>query len=124
MSGPAASRATASSATMLGAVPFAGAAVTFGGRDWVVPPLTLGRIQRLAPAFQTINDGTGDQLGAVVAVLHAALSRNYPELTPDALADLIEIPDVERLTRVVLEVSGLVQAPAGEAASGHASGNA
>jgi len=105
-----------------------GETVRFGGRDWVVPPLSLGAVRRLEPVLTTL--GTAPEgatsglasLDGVLTVVHASLVRNYPDLTVEALADAMELPALESVIRAVLRVSGLVQ-PGTDGAESAAAGN-
>jgi len=98
------------------AVALEGAAVRFGGKDWIVPPLTLGAIRRLRPEIEALGpqaEGVApadamSQLDNVLAIVHAALVRNYPDLTIESLADQLELTVLADVVKAVFEVSGLV----------------
>lgn len=94
-----------------------GVNVTLGGAEYTVPPLTLGAIRRLMPRINAMSgakDGTlnGDMLDAISEVAHAALVRNYPEMTRETLDDLIDLKNVQSLTMAIMGASGLVQVKA------------
>lgn len=108
---------------------FEGRPVRFGGTEWVVPALTLGPIRRLAPVLDRITrtdvsgagaTGSTEQLDALLQVVHAALVRNYPALTVDELADLLELPALTALVQAVMEISGFLKAAEGAAGNGDA----
>ena len=64
-----------------------GVTITMGGRDWLVPPLTLGQLRRLMPKVRQLTEigaSMGEtQIGVLVEIVAAALQRNYPEATAE-----------------------------------------
>jgi hypothetical protein len=100
-----------------------GARLVLGGREWIVPPLTLRQLRRLQPMFATLGRigpiMAVEQIDALIEITQAALSRNYPDITGDALADLIDLGNAAGVIRAIAGVSGL--APAGDASAGEAS---
>ena len=102
-----------------------GATVNIGGTDFIVPPLTLGAVQRLMPQIELMSKAaaakalTAESLGAVIAVVQAALVRNYPELGPNEVAELIDMKSMPAVIQAVLGVSGFEK---GSAVLGGASG--
>ena len=63
-----------------------GTTVAIGGEDFIVPPLSIARLREFLPRVRELSglDPTqvGDaQLDALVALITAALQRNYPEKT-------------------------------------------
>jgi hypothetical protein len=105
--------------------PYDGVAVRLGARDWIVPPLNLRQLRRLAPKFAllgSVGAGMGDeQIEALIEIAHASLARNYPDLTPDQVAELIDLANAGALVKAIVGASGLVQMtarPKKEAAPG------
>jgi hypothetical protein len=90
---------------------FEGEEIELGGEKYVVPALSLRQIRELAPKLDKLDSGSGmpqeDQIGAVVDVLHAALSRNYPEMKKDELLDLIDLGNMSALIKAAMRTSGL-----------------
>jgi len=104
-----------------------GVTVHMAGMDWVVPPLSFKALKRALPALAQLNGSGGDaagQIDALVAFLHAALQRNYPDLTLAELEDWLEVRDraaiMEALPKI-LQMSGLTpqgeSSPLGEVAA-------
>ena len=94
------------------AVPFEGKPVEIGGRNFVVPPLTIGQLKRLRPKIEAMasakpDASAMDQVDDIIDIIHAAIGRNYPDLTVDELADMIPLPDVQRIVEEVMSASGL-----------------
>jgi hypothetical protein len=113
---------------MTNPVKYDGVSLRLGGRDWIVPPLNLRQLKQLTPALHRLG-AAGQSLGEaeiddIVRIIHAALSRNYPEATEAELAEMLDLGNAATAVRAVAGVSGLVPAgesPAGEAEAGNAS---
>lgn len=97
-----------------------GAKINMGGQDWIVPALTFGQLKRLMPKINTLSAG-GDmdasQMDAITEVVQAAMSRNYPEMTVEKVADMLDMANAGPVVRAVMGQSGLV--PSGEAQAGN-----
>lgn len=115
-------------------LPYDGIAVRMGAREWIVPSLNLRQLKRLSPKFALLGKvGAAmaeEQIDALVEIAHAALSRNYPELTAEDVAELVDLGNAGALVGAIVGASGLVKAspetnagphPAGEAGAGSAS---
>jgi hypothetical protein len=90
-----------------------GVTIRIGGRDWIVPPLTLGQMRRLLPQLQRLNqvgpDMGLDEIDVIVELVTAALGRNYPELTADTVAELLDLGNAAGVVHAILTGSGLVR---------------
>ena len=88
-----------------------GVVVAMGGRDWLVPPLTLGQLRQLMPKVQQLTEigaSMGEtQIGVLVEIVAAALQRNYPEATPDMVENLLDLGNASAVLNAVLTGSGL-----------------
>lgn len=86
------------------ALPHEGIDATLGGRNFTVPPLTIGQIKRLAESLAAIS-AAGDNYvqleGDVVKVIHAALSRNYEDLTLATVQELLDASPPFELAQMV-----------------------
>lgn len=102
-----------------------GVTIAMGGRDWLVPPLTLGQLRRLGPKIDQLTTDAGAAMGeaaiaALVDIVTAALSRNYPEVTAQQVEDeLLDLGNSRAALTAVLTGSGL--RPAGNPEMGEAS---
>jgi hypothetical protein len=98
-----------------------GITVKMGGKEWVVPPLTLKQLRKLEPKLAGLNQGMSPTdmkgLDDVVEILHAALSRNYPELTSDEVEDLVDMGNFLQAIQAVMGISGLKKSGEAEAGS-------
>jgi hypothetical protein len=97
-----------------------GVEISMGGREWIVPPLTLGQLRRLGPkirAMTTIDARglTDKQIDAMTEIVATALARNYPEVTTEEILDLLDMGNARAVLEAVLGGSGLRRAAPGEA---------
>jgi hypothetical protein len=88
-----------------------GVTVAMGGRDWSVPPLTLGQLRRLMPKVRQLTEigaSMGEtQIGVLVEIVTAALQRNYPDITPETVENLLDLGNASAVLNAVLTGSGL-----------------
>lgn len=83
-----------------------------GGRVLVIPPLSLGQVQIYRDKIQDrLSNLTQDNLLAASAlfldVIHAAISRNYPEITDEEVSDWVDLGNMMTVFEAVMDVSGL-----------------
>jgi len=82
-----------------------------GGRDWLVPPLTLGELRRLMPKVRQLTEigaSMGEvQIAVLVEIVTAALRRNYPDMTPEEVEKLLDLGNAASVLNAVLTGSGL-----------------
>jgi hypothetical protein len=108
-----------------------GVAVAMGGQDWIVPPLTLGQLRQLMPKVRQLTEigaAMGEaQIAVLIDIVTVALQRNYPEITPDKVENLLDLGNASAVLNAVLTGSGLKpsgavmgEAPAPGASSGAA----
>lgn len=110
----------AAAAPAAGSLPLIdGVAIRMGGRDWIVPPLTLGQMKRLLPKLRILRDGLVDadaeDIDTVIELVAAALQRNYPEMTAAQVEDLVDMGNSRHVITAILTGSGLRSAGEGEA---------
>ena len=88
-----------------------GVTIAMGGRDWLVPPLTLGQLRRLMPKVRQLTEigaSMGEtQIGVLVEIVTAALQRNYPETTAEMVENLLDLGNASAVLNAVLTGSGL-----------------
>jgi hypothetical protein len=88
-----------------------GVTVTMGGRDWLVPPLTLGQLRRLMPRVRQLTEIDASmsevQIGVLVEIVAAALQRNYPDATAEMVENLLDLGNAGTVLSAVLTGSGL-----------------
>ncbi len=93
-----------------------GIIIEMGGKEWTVPPLTIGQLRELAPElarfkldtlFLTEEGVNVEAVDAIIKIAHAALQRNYPDLSEDALVDLIDLGVMGEVAQAVFTGTGL-----------------
>ena len=96
--------------------------ITFGAEAYRVPPLALGAIQDLQDRVASMGSADGlpkpAQMETILDVVHAAIRRNYPSMTREQLAEMIDVQNYQEVMGAVLNVSGFKEREAG--ASGEA----
>lgn len=81
-----------------------GTTYDFGTKILVIPPLSLGALDRFREALET----AAPEPNTIVDVTHAALVRNYPDMTRDEVADLVDLDNMEEVFSIVMNVSNLL----------------
>lgn len=86
-----------------------GIPVVLGEQTFIVPPLALGALEQLQDRVASFNGDIRDaaQVATVIDAGHAALKRNYPEITREEVADLIDVGNMAEVFEAVMDVSGL-----------------
>lgn len=86
-----------------------GIEVELGGSRLVVPPLALGALEQLQDRIVGFKGDIRDkdQVATVIDAAHASLKRNYPDLTRDAVAEMIDVSNMAEVFEAVMDVSGL-----------------
>lgn len=82
-----------------------------GGVKKIIPPLSLGALQRLQGKLEALTSATSpleaSAVATVVEATHSALKRNYPDVRIDEVADLIDVSNMHDVIGCVLDVAGL-----------------
>jgi hypothetical protein len=85
-----------------------GITIAMGSRDWLVPPLTLGQLFKFMPRVQELTTTSpvgalgSEQLAVLVEIVTAALQRNYPEITADEVANLLDLGNARAVLAATL----------------------
>lgn len=97
-----------------------GVKLNLGGRDLIVPALSFKQLRQLLPKVQHLGDGavTAENMGEIALVVHAALSRNYQDLTIDDVEDMLDMHNAMPAVLAVMGQSGLERVE-GEAVPGN-----
>lgn len=85
-----------------------GIEMPFAGQKYVIPPLSLGALEQLQDRLSAW-DGTikPETVSTVIDATHAALRRNYPEITRVEVADMVDMANMAEVMQAVMDVSGL-----------------
>ncbi|HNA67279.1 MAG TPA: hypothetical protein PLN96_05125 [Zoogloea sp.] len=95
-----------------------GITLHLAGTDYDVPPIALGDLERLQDRIAGFQGGLDkDSVATVIDAAHAALKRNYPEITRETVAGLVDVANMGEVFSAVMDVSGLLrkERDAGEA---------
>jgi hypothetical protein len=88
-----------------------GVVIEMGGREWTIPPLTLGQLRRLTPELGKITTHASmldtEVIAAMVKVVTAALRRNYPDLAEESVEEVLDLGNAGEVLNAVLVGSGL-----------------
>lgn len=86
-----------------------GQEITFSNGDILtVPPLSLAAVEKFQDRLEKYSGGLGE-VSLVIDALTSALNRNYPEMTRDQVAELVDISNMQEVMFAVMNVSGLVK---------------
>ena len=88
---------------------YQGISYNFGGRFLVIPALSLGAMEQLQDRLSAMGDdlSSPEYIGTVIDTVHAALGRNYPDMTRAEIADLIDLENMQEAMQCAMDVSGL-----------------
>jgi hypothetical protein len=88
-----------------------GVKVSMGGKEFEVPPLTLGQLRRLMPKVRLLTEidtSMGEeQIGILIELVTAALNRNYPDITAEQVENLLDLGNAQEVMSSILTGSGL-----------------
>lgn len=97
-----------------------GLTVKMGRRELVIPPLNFKQLKRFQPKLEKIRtDSAGKVLGLahmddMAEIIHAAMTRNYPDITKDEVEDMLDLGNMNEVFNAVMKFSGLVKKPGEE----------
>jgi len=85
-----------------------GIPLSLGGKTYIVPPLNLGTLERLQERLANFTGGVDQEsVSTVLDAAHSALLRNYPEITREQVAEMIDVANMAEVMEAVMDVSGL-----------------
>jgi len=100
-------------------VEYEGVPVRIGNRQWIMPSLSVGQAEKYWPALLDLDKHavTTEEMKSLlpkkfdqmVVVIHAALSRNYKDLTITQIKEMVSIGQLRKLMLVVMGQSGFEQ---------------
>jgi hypothetical protein len=94
-----------------------GLQIKFGDVAYVCPTLSLGALELYGEALQKLLNGENVMTGSIVVIdaAHAALKRNYPDITRDTVAAGVDT--IAEVVTALLDFGGLKRKKLLEAAS-------
>lgn len=102
-------------APLPGSIP--GTRLNLGGQILIMPPLNLDQVRQFESVLPTLGKkgSTSENVEEALPLLHAALSRNYPDLTVEELRALLDLGNLLPACEALVESSGYTSAAPGEA---------
>lgn len=93
-----------------------GTPINLGGVKFNMPPLNLDQVQQFEPVLPHLGQkgSLKENLEDALPVIHAALSRNYPDLTIEELRLLLDLGNFNTTCEALITISGYTKAPSGE----------
>lgn len=81
----------------------------FDGRTLIIPPLSLGAMEQLQGRLETMGEHITkpEYIATVVDSVHAALQRNYPDMTREEVAGLLDLQNMQEVMACVFDVGGV-----------------
>jgi hypothetical protein len=90
-----------------------GIEIELGGGTYVVPPLNFRALREHMDAIAGMTTGiplSAEQIDRSVAIILAAMKRNYPEMTQDRLEELLDMANIKTVLPAILGASGFARA--------------
>lgn len=98
--------------------PYRGTPIFMGGQNYVIPSLSVRQYRQfeatLAGLAGVAADKASEHFTAMLPVIQAALSRNYPDITVEKLEELLDLSTFPLAIKAVCGNSGLKDAQPGE----------
>lgn len=100
-----------------------GQLVKLGQREYVIPSLSTRQARALWPLILDINQGITlenipEKHEKILKLIHAAISRNYPDVKIEDLEDDVDLTNIRTLQMIVIGQSGLAASPGAQPAAG------
>jgi hypothetical protein len=96
---------------------FKGTKVELGGEEYLIPPLSLAKLEELEEQFQALGEPSPtlrERLHKLMPILLASFQRNYPEMTEAALRNLLDLPSLDLVMDAILRSNGFRLVKPGE----------
>jgi hypothetical protein len=86
-----------------------GKEIELGGKNYTVPPLNLTMVEHFQDKLIGFTGGMDPESVKLVAeVTHAAIIRNYPDMTLEEIKDVLDLGNMVEVFQAVLQVSGFI----------------
>lgn len=88
-----------------------GTRIELGGKTYVLPPLSIGQMEQLTPEdLAAIGEGQSHgKLKMVGDLVHAALLRNYPEITRDDVVRNLDAANMMEIVGALMRISNFTR---------------
>ncbi len=95
---------------MSGIVKVAGIPFPFADGERIIPPIALGALEQLQTRIAAFKGGIdGESITTVIDSAYAALRRNYPDITREQVADMVDVGNMIDVFQSVMDVSGALR---------------
>lgn len=87
-----------------------GVEIELGDETFTVPPLTFRAVREHIDAIAGMTTGlplSAEQIDRSVALILAAMRRNYPDMTEDMLEERLDMANIKIVLPAILGASGL-----------------
>jgi hypothetical protein len=93
-------------------VKFEGVVELVGDKKMVIPALSVKQVKNFRSSLAIIptlaeRDPTDEEVDQLMALVLAAIQRNYPEFTTEELEDSVDLNSLPRLVKAITGQSGL-----------------
>lgn len=99
--------------TPVNPVPFDGVSVKLDGIAYTLPPCSLATLKRHAKGIDTLKkqnlDFSESSVDTILSLVFEALRRNYPDITPEFVAEHLGLDMVMETFQAAMDVSGLMR---------------
>lgn len=99
-----------------------GLKVTFGGQDYIVPPLNIKNLKRFNGQIAKITSDSAtpdaEKLTLICEIALAAVQRNYPSTTMDFMEEWVDLGNCWAIFGAIMGQSGYAAAKPGEMQAG------
>jgi hypothetical protein len=87
--------------------------VRIGDEEYRVAALGFRALQDLAEDVATLQNmgqmPTREQMEVVIRIVHAAMLRNYPSMSMETVADMLDLANFEKILNAVMNITGYVK---------------
>lgn len=97
-----------------------GVPMVFEGKTWVLPPITLGKLEQLQARLAKLSANdvlSPESVRTMLDAIHASMQRNYPALTREQVGEMVDVGCMVEAFEAVMDVSGLKRKQLEEAAA-------
>jgi hypothetical protein len=93
--------------------PFEGVDVILQGVTYILPPCSLATLKRHAKGIDVLQKSSFDfsaaSVDTIISLVFEALRRNYPDITPEFVAEHLGLDLVMETFQAAMDVSGLIR---------------
>lgn len=100
---------------------YEGEPIKVRGKEYIVPGLSFAQLEKHMKIIERLNDKrnngalTPQIMQDITTVIHAAMSRNYPEMTEEQIKNMVDTRNAGRFVQVIMGLSGFEPYAGGDA---------